>query len=366
MACVTRRRGRLVLDFRDQLGRRRIITLPQGMTRKEGKIELGNILRKVEKETFKPSRQIPKFSQVAEDWLRLKKVDLRYGSYKQYRGHVRNHLVLFLGKLRIDNISYPAVERFKAYCREQEVSVATIKKILTTLGSIMTYAVRCKYIDHNSVREVEKPRVSSVDRKNIRPFTAEEFQRLLDAESNPMYRLLFKTAGLSGLRQGELFALRYSDIYWSTSQIEVCRTFNHGEFHNPKTAKSRRKVSIPRILLNELRERRLQSKFSGDSDLVFCTSVGTPLNHGNVLRRHYYPSIKRAGIAPRNFHCLRHSFASWLLQNNEPIPVVAALLGHSTPNITMMYYAHIISDDHSEVAERLGKAMLGEEQPAGG
>lgn len=362
MACVTKRRDRLVLDFRDQIGRRRVITLPRGMTRQEGKIELAKHLKKVKKGIFRPSREIPKFEKVAEDWLNLKRVDLRYGSYKQYRGHVRNHLVPFLGSKRIDAISFPAIEMFKAHCRENGVSVATIKKILTTLGTIMVYAVRCRYVDHNPVRDVEKPRKTSEDHNEIQPFSPMEIRAILDATEHRKYRMLFLFAALTGLRQGELFALKWGDIDWNHSQVHVRRTYNHGEFYKPKSKAGNRKVDLSPILLRQLKEWRVASEYSKESGLVFPTDAGTPLNHGNVLRRHYYKALKRAGVEYRKFHTFRHTFASLLLEQGENIRYISGQLGHSSTSLTLDVYSHLISNTNQEAAMRLSERVLGDSQ----
>jgi len=360
MAKVAWRRGRFVLDFRDQTGKRRWVTMPKGITRQEAKIKLGKMLKQVEKETFRPSREIPKFEKVAEDWLTIKKVDLRYGSYKQYRGHIRNHLVPFLGRLRVDTVTYPAIERFKSHCRETDVSVATIKKILTTLGTIMVYAVRCRYIDHNTVREVEQPRKTSEDHSEIQPFSPEEIRAILDATPQRKYRMLFLFAALTGLRQGELFALKWGDVNWQDSQVHVKRTYNHGEFYQPKSKAGNRKVDLSPALLHELKEWRVASKYSKGTDLVFPTDVGTPLNHGNVLRRHYNPALEKAGVPHRKFHTFRHTFASLLLEQGENIRYISGQLGHSSTSLTLDVYSHLISSSNQEAATRLSDRVLGD------
>jgi integrase len=360
MACVTRRRGKLVMDFRDNAGRRRVVVLPRGMTRKEGKIELGKILKKLEQNSFRPNREIPHFNKLAEEWLNLKRIDLRRGSYRQYKGHIDNHLVPYMGKLKADSITYPIIEGFKAHCRERGVSVPTIAKILTTLGTILTYAVRCRYCDSNPVRDVEKPRKTREDHIEIRPFSPSEIRDILANTPNNKYRMMFLFAALTGLRQGEIFALRWSDIDWQQSQVQVRRTFNHGEFYSPKSAASSRKVDISPTLRRQLKEWRIASEYSKDSDLVFPSSAGTPLSPANVTSRHFKPALQRAGIEYRKFHTFRHTFASLLLEQGENIRYISGQLGHSSTSLTLDTYSHLISNTNQDAAVRLSERVLGD------
>jgi hypothetical protein len=86
MACISKRRGRLVIDFYDQTGKRRWETLEKGISKKNARKRLGEIERMIEKRTFIPSRKAPGFSEVADSWLAMKKLNLRHSTYDQYSG----------------------------------------------------------------------------------------------------------------------------------------------------------------------------------------------------------------------------------------------------------------------------------------
>ena len=100
------------------------------------------------------------FSNVADTWLQTKKGSVRHKTHKDYTGHVENHLAKHFGLTLVSKINLEAVERFIAdpECCESGHSVSLTRKILRTFSDVMTYASRRKYIDHNPVKDAEKPK----------------------------------------------------------------------------------------------------------------------------------------------------------------------------------------------------------------
>jgi len=123
------------------------------------------------------------------------------------------------------------------------MNILTLRKILVTLGQIMAYAVRHKYIDYNPVRDAERPKGQGEAKKQkIRILTPAEINALLEAETDQQYRTLFMLAIMSGARQGELLGLKWSDVDWINSQIHIQRTFNNNAWYDTKTENSDRKM----------------------------------------------------------------------------------------------------------------------------
>ena len=96
-----------------------------------------------------------------------------------------------------------------------------------------------------------------------------------------------------------------------------------------------------------------------ENGLVFPNSNGEPLNHGNILRRIFSPALKRAGLPRIRFHDLRHFFASLLLKQGEGIVYIANQMGHSSPNVTLGIYAHLMGDRNEEAPRRFENAVFG-------
>lgn len=362
MACISKRRGRFVLDFYDQTGRRRRKTLPKGTTKKEANEILGHAERDVRNRSYTPINQMPMFTDLADIWLAAKEPNIRHSTYNQYLGHLNNHLKPFFGAPKIAHINFEAVEKFKTYSLTKDVTVPTLKKILINLGAILTYAVRLRYIEYNPVRDVEKPKGKSLhsEKQGMNTLKPYEIRELLKATEGDQDRVLFLTAVLTGIRQGELFGLKWDDIDWFNNQFSVRRTYNHGRFYEPKSRASFRRIDLAPELVHELKKWKLACPKS-KLDLVFPTLSGTPQQAANMFYRHFLPALRRAKLRRIRFHDLRHTYASLLIAQGEHPKYIQTQMGHSSINVTMDTYGHMMETVNQDAASRLGRAVLGEE-----
>src|SRR5262245_63038755 len=115
---------------------------------------------------------------------------------------------------------------------------------------------------------------------------------------------------MSGLRRGELLALRWQDIDWSAGLIRVRRSYTRGEFGTPKSRRSSRAVPMADRLAGELDRHHKRSRFQADDDLVFChPALGTVLDPSK-LRKRFVDAVSRAGLRATRFHDLRHTFGT--------------------------------------------------------
>jgi integrase len=360
MACVRKRRDRWVIDFYDQDGRRRWLTLPKGITRNEANQKLGEIEKKVGQGVYVGRAGLPHFSEMADTWLASKKPNIRHSTYEQYKGHLENHLKPYFRKLKINQVNFDAIEKFKAHSLENSVTPPTLRKILISLGAILTHAVKMRYIDFNPAREVEKPRGNSLHegKEEMVILKPEEIRALLDKAGDQRDQVLFMAAVLTGMREGELLGLKWGDISWTNSQIHVRRTYNHGRFYEPKSKTSRGSVDVAPELMQELKRWKIRCP-AGKLDLVFPTTVGTPEDATNMLRRRFFPALRRAGLPQIRFHNLRHTYASLLIDQGEYPKYIQVRLGHSSISVTMDIYGHLMKDVNQKAASRLGKAVLG-------
>ncbi len=262
MACISKRRGRWVLDFYDQHGKRRWITLPEGTTKGKAKEELRAIEDQVNKKMFLPSAKVLLFSEVAREWIEHKKSKLRETTWEVYEGHVRNHFH-DLDRLKINRVTIATVEKFITDRQAQGMNIGTLRKILVTLGQILSYAVRHKYLDHNPLREAERPRGQAQLQddneacQDLRILTPAQINAFLAQVDEPKYRTLFMLAVFSGARQGELLGLRWGDMDWENCQLAIQRTFNNGRLFTPKTQTSKRKIDLGPMVMKELKKWRL-------------------------------------------------------------------------------------------------------------
>ena len=368
MACVTKRRGRYVLDFYVQTGERQRVTLKKGTTKKRANLELMATLDAVEAGVYMPARRMPLFSEVAEDWLKHKKANLRITSWEVCEGHTKNHYT-DLDNLKIGQVTTATVEKWIRERQEEGMSLGTLRKVLVTLGQIMAYAVRHRYVRHNPVRDAERPRETGNEVKGevFRILSPAEIRALLNAADSEKYKTLYMMAIFTGARQGELLGLKWSDVEWETKQVHVQRNFTKGRFFDTKTKTSRRKIDLAPTMLLQLKKWKLACP-PNEPDLVLPNEAGQPMNYSNMMSRHYVPALVKACIATKlengtiegaiRFHDLRHTFASLLIAQGENIKYVQAQLGHSSPMVTPNVYAHLMKPTNQEAAERLEKTIF--------
>jgi integrase len=301
---------RYILDFYDQLGIRHRETLPEGTTQAKAKEKLRHYENQVCKKVFVPESSNKLFEQIASDWLAYKKPNVRASSWSVLDGHIRNHLSEFAG-MAISRITTKRIEKWIAEKRSAGTHILTLRKILTNLGQIFSYASRHKYIEVNPMLSLERLRAQGdSDTPEMKVLNHEQIRALLaTVTAKPKYHALFMLAIFSGARQGELLGLKWSDILWETNQISICRSFNNRAFYDTKTAASVRRIDLGAEVMLELKKWRIACP-PNNLDLVFPNADGNPMEHRNMKNRHFFPALKEAGIDQVRFHDLRHTYAS--------------------------------------------------------
>jgi len=319
---------------------------------------------------------MPFFSVIAKDWIEYKKPNLRVSTWEVYKAHTKNHFH-DLDDLKINQITTATVEKFITKRQEQGMHILTLRKVLVSLGQVLNYAVRHKYIDHNPLSNAERPR-GQMSEKKIKILTPKQINALLDhvtihstasgalpektvkkmEQAKRKYKFLLTLAVFSGARQGELLGLKWSDIDWRNSQIHIQRTYNNGRFFNTKTKTSNRKIDVGPNVMMEFKKWRLACP-NNDLDLIFPNEAGKPINHQNMVNRVFLPTLKTAGLPTIRFHDLRHTYTSLQIDQGENIKYIQTQLGHSNPTVTWNVYAHLMKPTNQEAACRLENTIFG-------
>jgi integrase len=202
------------------------------------------------------------------------------------------------------------------------------------------------YADSNPVRELPPSQRPRPDRKEAAYFENDELPRLFPHLQDEPYRSLCLVALKTGMRQGELFALRWCDIDLEQAVVRVRRSYTGGTLGTPKN-RERRDVDLISDVVELLTQLREEGSARGDG-LVFACPGGTGfLTPSVVLRRHLYPATVRAGIPrvgptqeKRTFHSFRHTFAKRALESGAQITWLSRHVGHSTLKVTTDIYGH--------------------------
>jgi integrase len=227
----------------------------------------------------------------------------------------------------------------------------SVIKARLVLSSALDQAERWGFIPRNPVRLVDPPRVPHDDRE---PITPEQAHALLDAVQGHRLEALYTVALALGLRRSEALGLQWSDVDLDAGVLRVRRGLQRLkggglQFLELKTKKSRRDIAMPRVAVDALRahterqafERRAAVEIWQEHDMVFASTIGTPLEPRNV-NRHFASVLKRAGLPHLRFHDLRHACATLLLLQGVELKVVQEILGHASISTTGNIYAHVL------------------------
>jgi integrase len=247
------------------------------------------------------------------------------------------------------------------------LSPRRVQYIHAVLRIALGEAERFGSVARNVAKLVKAPKV---DQPEIDPFTPEEARAFIQAIQGERLEALYTLAIATGLRQGELLGLSWSDIKLDCAQLTVRTTLQRidGEFMflEPKTARSRRTLALPDMVVEALqahRGRQLGERLHAgldwqESNLVFTTPTGGPLSD-RVVRARFYRILEDAGLRRQRFHDLRHSCASLMIAQGVNSREVMEILGHSTIVMTLNRYAHIFQEAQRETANKMGQILTG-------
>jgi integrase len=198
---------------------------------------------------------------------------------------------------------------------------------------------------------VERPRVRQSSQ--IEVLSATEVRALVRAAPDELYAALFLTAAFTGLRMGELLALRWGEVDFAADTIRVVRSFTLGGESSPKSGRGR---SVPMVgdVARALARLGQRERFTGDYDLVFAGVVGGHLD-SNLVRSTYNDALERAGLRRLRFHDLRHTFGTRAVEKAESILELKEWMGHANVQTTMRYLHY---KSKADAARRLSEAFI--------
>jgi integrase len=284
-------------------------------------------------------------------WLKGLTGSMRQSTFDGYEIAVRVHIKPALGHVKLRKLTPAHVVSFYQDKIAAGFAPATVNKHHVTLHKALDQAVKWAMIPRNVAEVVKAPRPVH---KEMRPLSAEQTRRLLDAARGDRLEALYVLAVHTGMRQGELLALRWQDVDLENARASVRRTLtkNGGRllFGEPKTKKSRRTIQLTAGSVNALRahrkrqaeERLAAGGLWSDHGLVFASETGTLINPTNLRRRSFASLLKKAGLPPIRFHDLRHTCATLLFGRGVHPKYVQELLGHANIAITLDTYSHVI------------------------
>jgi integrase len=284
------------------------------------------------------------FSQAAEEWLRFIREDRerKPSTLADYESALRVHLLPAFGERELEAIAPAEIEAWRRSLTG--LSNRSKNKLLIQLHGIFRRAQVVWDVPVNPLARVEKhPMRSSGD---IQVFSPEEVWSLVRAAASEQDGAVFLTAAFTGLRMGELLALRWRDVDFAGATIRVRASYAAGALTTPKSGKVRAVPMAPDVA-SALAQLGRRADWVGDDDLVFVGVAGGYLD-GSALRRRFKVALADAGLRPLRFHDLRHTFGTRMIAKAD-IRRVQEWMGHADIQTTMRYLHYAPRDEDARL-----------------
>ena len=290
---------------------------------------------------------VPTLRSFAIEWLETYAVsNNKYSTVVSKESILRLHLLPELGDLLLSEIGPREIERYKAR-KLTSLSPKSVNNHLTVLRKCLDTAQ-----EWGLVETIPKVKWLRTPPSEFDFLTFEEADRLL-AHVDPSWSAMVLTALRTGLRQGELAALRWQDLDLPGRKLRVKRSVWKGHISSPKSGRFR-EVPLSTKLAEVLQDHRHLR-----GELVFCRENGSMFKY-TQLRWPLWRASRRAGLRKAGWHMLRHTFASHLAMRGVPLKAIQELLGHATMEMTMRY-AHLAPSIHRDAVEELDRPAVGRE-----
>jgi integrase len=298
-------------------------------------------------------RAIPtKFA--SENWKAGVLLALKPSSARYYQYQLDKYIIPALGTCRICDVSRTRIQAFLLELKRAGYANSTMHGIRTTLAKVLDVAVESGYFDRNPAHGIKTGEREAKQEKRF--LTPAQIRALLPALSEPC-RTVVLAAVLTGMRIGEILALRWKRLDYVRGTIEVAETFSDGCFGTPKTRSSRRIIPMSFAVREAIETHGAANLRTAPNDLVFSTSKGTPLNPKNLYNRVLAPACDAIRISRVSWHSFRHSNATILGEVGESLKTAQAILGHSDLETTLNTYTHAIPESQRRAMEKVAEVL---------
>lgn len=296
-----------------------------------------------------------------ERWLRdVIPNSVRASTLENYERDVRKHVIPQLGRIPLRRLKPTAIAQFYRDLAAGNVPASSIRSVHLRLHTALEAACDLELLTRNPAARLAKvlPKVAESNRRGL---DLQQTRKFLDAARADRLYALYVLALMTGLRQGELFALTWADVDLNAGRLSVRGTLKvtKGRVYvdPPKTRKGRRTMSLPAVAVAALTEHRPAG--ATDADWIFADADGGPLRRANVTERSFRGILRAAGLPTIAFHELRHTHASLLATVPGLNPkIVQERLGHASIDMTLDTYSHLFQGADAEAVAGLDALKL--------
>ena len=293
------------------------------------------------------------FGELAQEWIGMKRKEIRASTLRDYRSSMNYHILPRIGNMPIRDLGYLEVQRLIS---SLDCTGKRLKNVMVPIREVFKFAQLAGFIEKNPMALIQSPKTSKPD---IDPLSMEEVALFLEAVS-ARYRDFFTVAFFTGMRFGEMAALKWKNVDFRLGIIKVRETRVRGEETPPKTKRSIRDITMLPPVVEALRDQRRYTM--GKSEYAFLNQYGRPLLPDSVNSHVWKPALRKAGLRERPLKETRHTFATLMLDGGELPGWVQRMMGHETLQmIHDRYYSYIKNyqrNDGSAFMENVYRASL--------
>ncbi len=301
-------------------------------------------------------------------WLEKVRHEVEPSSFARYQSEIRLRLLPGLGKLPLARLTSQQVQTFYAKILSEGTSASVVKYMHGVLRHALSDALRLGLVHRNACDLVDVPRVR---RREIKPLTAEQARTFLSSLHGHRSETLYVLALATGMRRGELLALRWQHIDLANALIKVQASLQVRKGRwvvaSPKTKNSRRTIALSRTTVEALRRHRVLMAEERlrlgpaweDDELVFPNTAGRMQDPTYIAIHQFKPLLRKAGLPLIRFHDLRHTAATLLLAQGVNPKVVSEMLGHASIALTLGIYGHVMPHMQQQAAEIMDRVLWG-------
>lgn len=346
--------------------------------KKDAQAALTDLLAQVNKGEYIEPSKIKFTDYMLFEWLTEKEQNqhmtrLTVDSYKSY---ITNHIEPFLKSKTLGELTTSHIKGLVKYLKTKKspqnnkpLSDSTVQRIYNIVVTALNYAVKNELIKINPAKKVDRPKIA---KRKLTIWNIEQIQKFLSSFEYSRHYVAFFLAIHTGMRQGEILGLPWSNIDYQNRIIMVTQTLEHdgkGIKQGAKTSSGVRPIAVSDEVIEVLQKQHervyLEKEMAGemyvDNDLVCCTNIGKPV-FPDTLTKMMRRKIKELELPPIRFHDLRHTSASLMLSIGVHPKVVSERLGHSSVVITLDTYSHLLMNMQSDATEGLSKLLSNKEE----